>query len=168
MISRKILYGIMLISSMLVISCEDDLSIDIVDDKVYVLKPGLNELEIKEATSFRYDLYVMKSGVGKQETDVQLSVNESVLNNYNESEETDYSLLPAQYYTIASTTGRLGRDDYRVHFEIVFDTQAIIDLQTSSGKTYALPCEVKVLNSEIEIGGDQDMTSLLVPIFELE
>lgn len=162
--NRKIIYFILLICPLFIISCEDSRFDTIVDDKVYIMHSGLREIEISNSGQYTYSLYVIKSGIGKQAVNVQLAINESILNSYNENNGTDFSLLPEQYYKIAVREKNIEKDEYQVPFEIVFDTNAILELQADSEKKYVLPCEVKVLNSVIEIGGDENMTSILVPL----
>ena len=151
-------------SSIFVSSCKDDRLENMVDDKVYVLKSGLNEVEIEKQGSYTYSLYVIKSGVGRQEFDVQLSINESVLNSYNQMNETEYVLLPSQYYKLTTDSKFIGKEDYRTPFDIVLDTEAILDLQMNSEIEYALPFELKLINATVEVGGDDNMTSIFVPI----
>ena len=159
----KIISLVILISSMFIVSCEDDRLDNMVDDKVYVLKSGLNQIEIEKQGSYTYSLYVIKSGTGRQEADIQLSINETVLDSYNQQNETEYVLLPSQYYKLTTDNKHISKEEYKIPFDIILDTEAISDLQNNSEIEYALPLELKLLNSTIEIGGDKN-TSILVPI----
>lgn len=144
-------------------SCVDNRMHNMVDDKVYVLKPSYNEVKVFNWEGFVYSFEVIKSGVGQQSSDIKLIVDESYLTNYNQENGTSYKLLPENLYTIKTNQMSLSSKDYRVLFPIEFDSDGIIDLQGEGNKEYILPIRVEVANKTIAATEDR-LFSLIAPI----
>jgi hypothetical protein len=134
------------------------------EDKVYLVKPGFNQQEVFTWSDFTYDLFVIKSGMGQQGTELELRVDEPALTAYNAAHATNYKLLPAQYYTIKTERLALGKNDYRQPFKITFDAQAIATLQATSGTDYLVPFAAKVVGDSMKLGVTKNMVSLIHPI----
>lgn len=161
--NRKIIFLLTLIVSTFLLSCEDNLYENMVEDKVYIVESGINEVEISSSGSYTYGLYVIKSGVGQQAATVRLEVNQQLLEAYNADNGTNYALLPEQYFNIVNNEISFAKEEYEAPFEITFDVSGILELQMSSEVIYALPYELKVVGSEIAIGGDEGSTSIIIP-----
>lgn len=145
------------------VSCEDSRMHNMVDDKIYLLNPELNKVEVFHWGDYTYGLVCVKSGVGQQAAELELSVNEQLLNEYNNEQGTDYKLLPEQYYKFTSSLLTIGVEGYKDMFDIVFDTDGLVDLQGDGSVTYALPCQVNVLNSSIAMVDSSKMYSIIIP-----
>lgn len=144
-------------------ACEDSLMHNMVDDQVYVLEPGFHNEEMANWDNFTYDLFVIKSGMGQQEANLEVVIDESLLAEYNNAHQTTYKLLPQEYYRIESKTLLMSKKEYRNSFKIIFNTASIKDLQKSD-EQYVLPCSIKVLDSSIEIADSAKMSTIIAPV----
>lgn len=144
--------------------CEDSRMNNMAEDKVYLVKPGLNQQEVFTWADFTYELFVIKSGMGQQSTELEFSVDESVLTAYNSTHGTNYKLLPDNYYHVKSKRLSLGKNDYRVAYPIKFDAEAIATLQATSTDDYVVPFAGKVVGDSVKLGATKNMVSLIQPI----
>ena len=87
-------------------ACTDDRDNLMVNDQIGLLHSTYTETEIFRGMDTPYQLFVIKSGKGKQETEVSISVDETVLQSYNTDNGTSIQLLPSDCYTIP-TIGKL-------------------------------------------------------------
>lgn len=145
------------------ISCEDNRDINIPNDKIYLLKSGLNEQQIFNWPNYTYELVVMKSGNGKAEGELELTVNPNILLQYNDSNNTNYELLPEDMYTIKNKILVVKANDYRVSFEIGMKTSEITALQAETQKIYALPCKVSTLRGNFDLPEEEKLISIIIP-----
>ena len=74
-----------------------------VDDTVYLLKPDYNQINVFQWGNFDYDLCVIKSGVGQQNAELELVVDQEVLDTYNIKQGTTYKVLPENCYTLKNS-----------------------------------------------------------------
>lgn len=148
----------------LFVGCEDNRMNDMVDDKVYLLNPGLNEQSVFNWPGYTYNLYVIKSGTGSQGGELGLTINEALLTRFNEKNQTDLKMLPQELFNIVDKKIILAQGDYRASFKIELVTEGIALLKTESGYQYALPCEVSVMpGTTLQQGEDEVMYSIIVP-----
>lgn len=94
-------------------ACSDDANIGSVDEEKYhteaVSTHIVNDLGASEHTLFEYrtqgkdSLYIKSNKAAAAETQVTITVDESVLTAYNEKMEKNYQLLPASSYTISES-----------------------------------------------------------------
>ena len=108
-----------------------------------------------------YQLFVIKSGKGKQETEVSISVDETVLQSYNTDNGTSIQLLPSDCYTILQPALRLNDSDYRKAFDIKWNADRLSDL-LSTGKEYGLPIQMSVVQNFIS-ADDERLKTIIVP-----
>ena len=94
-------------------ACTDDRDNLMVNDQIGLLHSTYTETEIFRGMDTPYQLFVIKSGKGKQETEVSISVDETVLQSYNTDNGTSIQLLPSDCYTILQPALRLNDSDYR-------------------------------------------------------
>jgi len=73
-------------------ACTDDRDNLMVNDQIGLLHSTYTETEIFRGMDTPYQLFVIKSGKGKQETEVSISVDETVLQSYNTDNGTNYCL----------------------------------------------------------------------------
>ncbi|WP_165940078.1 DUF1735 domain-containing protein [Dyadobacter psychrotolerans] len=139
--------------------CEDRRMNNMVEDKVYLNNFGLNNQNVFKGDNFTYNLQVVKSGVGTQEGEVTITVDESLLAKYY---GTKYTLLPAAYYKVKNSTLKIEKSDYQVPFEVSFDAAGIEALQTTTQFTYAIPFKLSSAGS-LHTAVETQLYSVVVP-----
>lgn len=144
-------------------ACEDNRMNDMEDDKIYLLNPGLNEQTIFNWPGYTYKLGVIKSGMGQQGGEVALKIDEALLVDFNEANQTDLKMLPQELVKINNPSMTLKAGDYRAFFEIELNTEEIAQLIESTGEQYALPFQMEILSGNFKMEDQESMYSLLVP-----
>ena len=74
-------------------ACTDDRDNLMVNDQIGLLHSTYTETEVFRGMDTPYQLFVIKSGKGKQEAEVSISVDETVLQSYNTDNGTSIQLL---------------------------------------------------------------------------
>lgn len=142
-------------------ACEDNRSNGLFDDKVYLLTPDLNKVDVFNWGKYDYELIACKGGVGQQEAILQIVLNESLLTRYNAKNGTNYKLLSSELYQIKNNQCELSISDTRGSFHIEFNTAGIKELQEKDNSQYTLPVQ---LTTVTPIATDTaKMTSIIVP-----
>ena len=132
-----------------------------VDDTVYLLKPDYNQINVFQWGNFDYDLCVIKSGVGQQNAELELVVDQEVLDTYNIKQGTTYKVLPENCYTLKNSKLVISEKESSKAFEFVFDSKKILELQDDGNIEFVLPCRIIPLNA---ISSDQDrMYTIIAP-----
>ncbi|MVZ64608.1 DUF1735 domain-containing protein [Sphingobacterium sp. DK4209] len=143
-------------------ACEDTLLNNMVDDRVYLLKSGLNETQVYNFDQATAKVIVVKSGVGQTERKVRLDVSPNVLSAYNTANLTDYKALPTSVYTLQAGELNIPTDSREAVFEFIIDVVKYrAALANEPGVTFVIPCEVTNLNP-----GERDsakMQTLVLP-----
>ena len=142
-------------------ACTDDRDNLMVNDQIGLLHSTYTETEIFRGMDTPYQLFVIKSGKGKQETEVSISVDETVLQSYNTDNGTSIQLLPSDCYTILQPALRLNDSDYRKAFDIKWNADRLSDL-LSTGKEYGLPIQMSVVQNFIS-ADDERLKTIIVP-----
>jgi len=142
------------------VSCDEYRDADELDDQLYLQKSGLLEAKVFNWGTFTYELPVIKSGKGNHSATVRLSVDESVLAAYNETNGTDYKLMPDNCYSLKEGSLSFTEDDYRKFFLIDFDPASLTDLG-NDGLQYILPCLLVTDNADIRIV-EEDKAQILI------
>ncbi|WP_301425294.1 DUF1735 domain-containing protein, partial [Bacteroides caecimuris] len=153
----QFIVAVLLIAS----ACTDERDNFMVNDQIGLLNSTYTETEVFRGMNDPYQLYVIKSGKGKQETEVSISVDETVLQNYNTDNGSSIRLLPSDCYTILQPTLRLSNSDYRKAFDIKWNIERLSDL-LSAGEEYALPIQMNVLQNSISVDNERVKT-IIVP-----
>ncbi len=148
---------------LVIIACEDSRMDKMVEDKVYLLKPGINEIDAFLWEDYTYDLMVIKSGIGQQQADLELVIDEAALQKYNDANQTSFELLPPDYYSIKSKNIIINKKEERAPFQIVLETNKLKELLSESDKKYALPCRIDIINQAISSADSAVMYSFIVP-----
>lgn len=145
-------------------SCvEDSRMHNMVNDSIYIKDSQLNQITVFNWGEFNYELVVVKSGVDQQSADVELIVNEEYLSEFNKSNGIDFSLLPQEYYKIVSNKIAFSKDDYIKNFEISFNSSDLSFLIETTGKKYAIPCQILLSNTTITPAFPNALYSVIVP-----
>ena len=152
----------LLMSLGLLSSCEDTLLNNMVDDRVYLLKPGLNEVQVYNIDRAIAEVIVMKSGVGQRSSQLKLEVSPAVLSAYNAANGTGYKQLDETVYSLVSSSQNVATGDQQVSFEFVLDYQKFAAEQAKTPDvTLVIPCLVTNLNPSSE--DSVKMETILVP-----
>ncbi|WP_188752896.1 DUF1735 domain-containing protein [Parapedobacter defluvii] len=142
--------------------CEENRWNDMEPDKVYLAKPGLQEVNVYNWGTDSIPVYVIKSGIGQQNVQLKIEVDPTLLHKYNRTLSEPYELLGDQVYSLVSTTVKMNADDYRASFSFLLNTEALATA-LAAGKKLALPCRVYVVGASIEKADEPVMETLLVP-----
>ena len=129
--------------------------------QIGLLHSTYTETEIFRGMDTPYQLFVIKSGKGKQETEVSISVDETVLQSYNtDNWNIDpiiaFRLLYHSSACSASQRFRLSKD-----FDIKWNADRLSDL-LSTGKEYGLPIQMSVVQNFIS-ADDERLKTIIVP-----
>lgn len=148
-------------------ACDEDYRLhNMVDDQIYVLKPGLIMEDMFLWSNYTYDFIVIKSGMGQQRAEAELRIDEGLVDEYNISHNTNYRVLPQEYFNLKSDRLLFGKGEYRKSFRIELDLDAILELQNNSELQYVLPCELNVINASIEVADSSKLFSIIVPVIK--
>jgi len=143
-------------------SCEDTMLNNMVDDRVYLLKPGLNEIQVYNFEKAIAQVVVVKSGVGQRSSRLKLEVSPSVLTDYNAANGTSYKPLPESVYSLGNSSLELATEDIKASFEFVIDQGKFAAEQAKDPEaTLVIPCLVTNLNPAV--GDSVNMQTILVP-----
>lgn len=162
----KIIQSIRLLISAICISlclsCEDTMLNNMVDDEIYLLEEGLNEVDVFNFEQPSISVHVIKSGVGQRAVQLRLAIDPDLLAEYNQVNGTSYKLMDPAVYTLENPTIDMESGRYDASFELALDSEKYTEL-TSSDPTavFAIPCNITVLNPQ---GNDpKEMQTILVP-----
>ena len=132
-----------------------------VNDQIGLLHSTYTETEVFRGMDTPYQLFVIKSGKGKQEAEVSISVDETVLQSYNTDNGTSIQLLPSDCYTIPSACSASQRFRLSESFDIKWNADRLSDL-LSTGKEYGLPIQMSVVQNFIS-ADDERLKTIIVP-----
>ena len=145
-------------------SCEDYRMHNMVDDTVYLVKPGLNEAQVFNWGDFDYELPVIKSGIGQQDAVLELVIDETVMADYNAKNSTDYQIFPENCFSITSKDITFDKKGYQQSFHLMLKTHEIAALQKSGN--YCIPVRMLIKNNTIEAADSDRVFSLIVPVVQ--
>ena len=113
--------------------------------------------------TYTYDLYVIKGGKGFQGAKVRLTVDETVLSDYNKVNGTSYKMMPKEGYALKETELSFGKEDYRKAFKIDFNPEIILSWDKKADNQYVLPCRMQIIDNSIVAADETKMSVLLYP-----
>ncbi|TDN97088.1 BT_3987 domain-containing protein [Sunxiuqinia elliptica] len=161
--TKKITIKLLFIFSFipLIFSCEDNRMNDITEDKVYLIKSGVQNAQLFNFGTYKYELIVNKSGIGRKEAKLKLTIANDLLESYNTAENSQYEILPANCFTFENKELNIAEKEASDKFCILFNTTAIQKL-SSQKKSFALPIRIEAVN-DIELLADNSNV-LLIPV----
>lgn len=90
---------------------------------VYFINEGENNLVLyNTGEDFTYTMPIFKSGLLKEEANVELLVDSKLIEQYNNDNKTTYELLPAEYYQIVKSKQTMDPSQQKANFEVTFKT----------------------------------------------
>ncbi|MGM9737868.1 MAG: DUF1735 domain-containing protein [Candidatus Cryptobacteroides sp.] len=144
---RKVRIFLMIIATaLLFISCEDNRRQGFMDDTIYLMKNGVQKVNIKSGAPATYSIWATKAGYMKQTATVKYAVDESLL------EGTSYTLMPTDCYSAAAWTFEVKEVGGFAKFDIVFNPDKILALE--DGSKAALPLRISADGVEVVEGKD--------------
>jgi hypothetical protein len=109
-------------------SCEDNRRQNLVPDKVYLVKTGLNiEESFDIGEKYITHIWANKSGLNNTSGALTFSVDPAALEKYNVENNTNLELLPANCYSIAQTTFFVQGDEQYAKLQIEYDPAKIVE-----------------------------------------
>lgn len=143
-------------------ACEKTLLNNMVDDRVYLSKPGLQQVNLYNFSQPVLELTVIKSGVGQRSANLSLSVNPEILQDYTSEDGKPFQALNPNTYSLQDVSIQLSTDDYERPFVFHIDGQKFAEEKANNPEvTLAIPCEV-TLEDPAE-GDETVMQTVLVP-----
>jgi len=141
-------------------SCEDNRMENMANDKIYLIKSGIQEARIYNFGSCDYDLAIYKSGYGTDKASLEFLTDPTLLTTYNQTNGTNYLLLPPNCYSVVNSTMNLSAETASDKYRVIFNTTEVLKIM-ANGDQYMLPLRIKALNN-IELK-DSKTDILLVP-----
>ena len=144
------------------LSCEDTMLNNMVDDQVYLLKEGVDDVTVFNVGQPVIPVHVMKSGVGQRAVRLHLAVDPNVLTQYNQVNGTSYKLMDPAAYQLKSPTIEMEASMYDATFELLLDVEKYMEEKINDPEaTFAIPCVV-TLDNPLE-SDPEAMTTIVVP-----
>ena len=147
----------MIASALLFISCEDNRRQGLCDDTIYLVKNGVQKVNIKNDAPGKISIWATKAGYMNQATTVNYSVDESLL------EGTGYDLMPSNCYLADVWSFEVKEVGEFAKFDIVFYPDEILALDNQK---VALP--LRISSDELEIVEGKDNAIVVVSVVEAE
>ncbi len=145
-------------------SCEDNRLDNIPNDKIYLINPGLQQAQIYNFGTYEYNLPIYKSGLGTEEASLEFLIDPTLLSAYNETNSTNYQLLPENCYTLVNNAINISINDVSDKAKIVFNTTEILKIQ-ENGDLFLLPLKIKIMNN-IELKAANENVLLVPEVIE--
>lgn len=102
-----------------------------------------------------------------KEMELTVGVDETLLTEYNSLNETDYQLMPAEYYDFPSTV-KMNKTDKEVELPVVIKSRDLAGKGLSVANNYMLPLSLKSSSVEVEDMGSAAQVLLVPNIMEPE
>lgn len=142
----KIVHALVCLSVLLFFAaCKNELADDLIHNQCYIVKSGE-----RIAPSFngnkKNQLFfsVYKSGWNKGVVTMSVKIDEEVLKKYNQENNTEYELLPADTYKLSKTNINIADGDVKDIIYVDLDLDAIKKILPVNTRKYAIP--IKVIN----------------------
>jgi hypothetical protein len=130
-------------------------------DKVYLLNYDLQDVTVYNFGEYHSDVVACKGGYGEQGANISFALDNEILIRYNNTNKTQYKLLPSDCYEIPTMEFKMNPDDIRSVMKIKYFTEKIKALPERDN--YVIPIQMNV-SEGIEV--DQDKLTILVrPVF---
>lgn len=143
---------------------EDNLPSEFASVLYFDLKDGKNIIDcklLKTGDKGQYTFYVGKGGnqLGATAEAELTTLTEAELEDYNENNNSDYTLLPSKYYSFAEKLSFTG-EDMRKGVDVMFETSNM-DNELEADKQYVLPVRLGSQNSSV----NQTLNLLIIKPF---
>lgn len=114
---------------------------------VYFINDGETTLELyNTGEDYMYTMPIFKSGLIEKEANIELQVDENLIEQYNQENNTSSELLPAEYYQIVNSKQTMGASQQKGNMQVIFKTSLLSE--NPNRDNYILPLS---LNSKGEV-----------------
>ncbi|MGV3760881.1 DUF1735 domain-containing protein [Parapedobacter sp.] len=135
---------------------------NMVNDEVYLLKEGLNEVNVFNFEQPSIPIHVIKSGAGQRAVQLSLNVDPDLLNAYNQANGTTYKMMDPAVYQLKTSSIDMEPGTYDAAFELLFDSEKYNqEMDNDPDARFAIPCTITVLDP-LE-NDPQNMHTIIVP-----
>lgn len=140
-------------------ACEEKRLDGMVEDRIYLMSPGLRTVTVFDWGKDSVGLQVIKSGAGQQPAKVTLTIDPALIGKYNPGAA--YELMDERFYKIANDVLEFKGEDYKRSFDLVLDVDALKQA-VAAGKKYALPCKVTIVEGTVQPAKDAILEQVLL------
>lgn len=125
---------------------------------VYFINNGEMTLDLyNTGEDCEYTIPIFKSGLIEKEAIIEMTVDESLIKQYNEEHNTVLESLPSEYYQIINSKQTMGASQQKGDYQIVFKT-SLLNENPDQNK-YILPL---LLNSKGDVQINQNKSSIII------
>jgi len=142
-------------------ACQEKRLDGMVEDRIYLVTPGLHTMPVYNWGKDSIGLQVIKSGTGQQPATVTLTIDPALIDKYKESPEVQYELLDERFYKIAGSILEFSAEDYKKSFDFIIDVAALKQVAVAS-KKYVLPCKVSISGGTVQAAKGAVLEEVLV------
>ncbi|MCF3111301.1 DUF1735 domain-containing protein [Niabella sp. CC-SYL272] len=142
-------------------ACQEKRLDGMVEDRIYLVTPGLHTMPVYNWGKDSIGLQVIKSGTGQQPATVRLTIDPTLTDKYKENSEAQYELLDERFYKIASSVLEFKAEDYKKSFDFIIDVTALKQAG-GAAKKYVLPCKVSISGGTVQAAKDAVLEEVLV------
>lgn len=144
----------------LIYSCKDTRLDNVPQDKVFIQNSGLFKVDVFNIDKHEISISVTKSGIGTQEAHANFTVDETLLKDYNDNNQTNYKLLPIDCYDILNKDININKHEETGLLKVIFNTSKISKLEDF--RNYVLPLRLNVSGG---ISVDENKLTIVVVPF---
>lgn len=161
---RKTYISLFVACVALMSSCERAIDNFMVDDTVSLLTPGLVKDKVYVGLDDPYEVYVLKSGKGFQSARVSISVDRSVLDEYNATAAAKLEMMPSDCYELTVPTLELAVSDYQRPFLIGWNRDRLAGV-LAENPDIGLPLRLTVEGDDVNVN-ESRLTTIIQPSIE--
>lgn len=160
-IMNKLYFSLIAGTLLTLSSCESKINNFMVDDTVSLVNPGLVEETVYIGLEDNSNVYVLKSGKGFQAAKVHIEVDNTIINEYNETAKIPVSELSTECYSIAVGSLELSKSDYISPFEISWNREKLAEA-LENDPDLVIPLRLYVENEDVNVNLER-VTTLIKP-----
>ena len=158
--SFNIIAFVVLIS--LFLSCENELADNLIPSNAYILESGETEIPVfRNNSSYEYPITINKSGLKHLDGTFKIVGGQTVLDEYNAKNGTDFRLISDEYFSLAENTFKLTQEDMKESTTLKMDLTKLKNLVPTNSTEYAIALKLVSENKEITISEDKQFLILI-------
>lgn len=153
--TKKILFGLLFFSGLVLSSCEDKSDDNLTETKVYISNSGdvpVNIYNVSEDVPYRLGVY--KSGAFDNSATAELSIlSDAELTLYNQENGTSYKAIPSTCYSIDDSNLSFDSEERNEYITIHFKPELLISISDYKTANYVLP--IQLIDASVSINEDK-------------
>ena len=155
-----LLGGLMLLAGCDISNRDNNLS----EPLVYFINSGETTVNLyNTGEDYVYDLPIFKSGLIEKRADIELTIDENLLKQYNEENKKIAEILPAKYYQINKKEGIMETSQKNANFQVTFRT-SLLD-EDPNKENYILPISL-LSKGEVQVN-PQKASAIITPAIQM-